>query len=95
MRRPGDELEPGAERFKGYDRSEILGEHFSRFYTEEPTGAAGAPERALATARNEGRFEGEGWRVRKDGARFWAHVVIDPIRSPTGGRSAMRRSRAT
>ena len=74
---------PGAKRFKGYEEAEILGEHFSRFYTSEDR-QAGLPQRALQTAAREGRFEGEGWRVRKDGARFWAHVVIDPIRDPSG-----------
>ncbi|MDK4735267.1 PAS domain-containing sensor histidine kinase [Rhizobium sp. CNPSo 3490] len=73
----------GAQRFKGYKPSEILGEHFSRFYVEEDR-AAGIPERALTTAVEEGRYEGEGWRRRKDGSRFWAHVVIDPIRHPSG-----------
>ncbi|HEY0598711.1 PAS domain S-box protein [Brevundimonas sp.] len=73
----------GAQRFKGYEPAEILGEHFSRFYTERER-AAGTPERALRTAAEEGRFEQEGWRVRKDGGQFWAHVVIDPVRSPTG-----------
>ncbi|MDO3431741.1 PAS domain S-box protein [Rhizobium sp. CBN3] len=73
----------GAQRFKGYKPSEILGEHFSRFYVDEDR-AAGIPERALATAVEEGRYEGEGWRRRKDGSRFWAHVVIDPIRHPSG-----------
>ncbi|GLK69859.1 hybrid sensor histidine kinase/response regulator [Hansschlegelia plantiphila] len=73
----------GAERLKGYSEREIVGEHFSRFYTEEDR-ASGLPERALHTAATEGRFEQEGWRVRKDGARFWAHVVIDPIRDPSG-----------
>ncbi|MBY5786197.1 hybrid sensor histidine kinase/response regulator [Rhizobium leguminosarum] len=73
----------GAQRFKGYKPSEILGEHFSRFYLEEDR-AAGVPARALATAEKHGRFEGEGWRQRKDGTRFWAHVVIDPIRRPSG-----------
>jgi len=74
---------PGAERIKGYKASEIVGQHFSRFYTEEDR-AAGVPARALATAANEGKFEAEGWRVRKDGTRFWASVVIDPIRSSSG-----------
>src|ERR1700754_3296887 len=74
---------PGAQRFKGYEAHEILGEHFSRFYTDEDR-ASGLPERALASARTTGRFEKEGWRVRKDGTRFWAHVVIDPILDPTG-----------
>lgn len=73
----------GAQRFKGYKPSEILGEHFSRFYLEEDR-AAGMPARALATAQEHGRFEGEGWRQRKDGSRFWAHVIIDPIRRPSG-----------
>jgi PAS domain S-box-containing protein len=74
---------PGAERFKGYAEDEILGEHFSRFYTGEDR-AAGLPEFALLTAETEGRFENEGWRVRKDGSRIWAHVIIDPIRTPAG-----------
>ncbi len=73
----------GAERFKGYSANEIMGEHFSRFYTEEDR-AAGIPARALETAKNTGRFEAEGWRVRKDGSKFWARVVIDPIRNETG-----------
>jgi PAS domain S-box-containing protein len=74
---------PGARRFKGYTEEEILGEHFSRFYTDEDR-QSGLPARALATAAREGRFEQEGWRVRKDGTRMWAHVVIDPIVSPSG-----------
>ncbi|MHC8305905.1 hybrid sensor histidine kinase/response regulator [Pseudomonas sp. PB3P13] len=73
----------GARRFKGYEEAEILGQHFSRFYTDEDR-RNGLPQRALDTARVEGRFEGEGWRVRKDGTHFWCHVVIDPIVSPTG-----------
>ncbi|TXI89457.1 MAG: PAS domain-containing sensor histidine kinase, partial [Cupriavidus sp.] len=73
----------GAQRFKGYEASEIIGQHFSRFYTEEDR-AARVPQRALETASNEGRFEAEGWRVRKDGTRFWASVVIDPIRDAAG-----------
>jgi PAS domain S-box-containing protein len=73
----------GAERFKGYRADEIIGDHFSRFYTEEDR-QAGIPARALETALNEGRFEAEGWRVRKDGTRFWASVVIDPIRDTDG-----------
>lgn len=68
----------GARRFKGYEADEILGEHFSRFYTEKDR-RGGLPVRALATAAREGRYESEGWRVRKDGSTFWAHVVIDPI----------------
>jgi len=73
----------GAQRFKGYSEEEILGQHFSRFYTEEDR-AIDLPATALRTAREEGRFEHEGWRVRKDGGRFWAHVIIDPIRNPDG-----------
>jgi PAS domain S-box-containing protein len=68
----------GAERIKGYAAQEIIGEHFSRFYSEEDR-AAGVPERALKTARDEGRFTAEAWRYRKDGSRFWAMVLIDPI----------------
>jgi PAS domain S-box-containing protein len=69
---------PGARRFKGYEASEIVGQHFSRFYTDEDR-QAGLPARALEIARESQRFEGEGWRVRKDGTRFWVNVVIDPI----------------
>jgi len=68
----------GAQRFKGYTADEIIGQHFSRFYTEEDR-ATGLPARALQTARDQGRFESEGWRVRKDGTRFWTHIVIDPV----------------
>src|SRR5271165_3047544 len=74
---------PGAERLKGYLASEIIGRHFSVFYISEDQ-AAGLPARALDTASREGKFESEGWRVRKDGTRFWASVVIDPIRAPRG-----------
>lgn len=73
----------GARRFKGYDEHEILGQHFSRFYLEEDR-AAGIPQFALETAAREGKFESEGWRVRKDGSKFWAFVVIDPIRGSRG-----------
>lgn len=73
----------GAKRFKGYEKQEIIGEHFSRFYTGQDR-AAGLPQRALDTAIREGRYEGEGWRVRKDGTHFWCHVVIDPIIDPDG-----------
>jgi PAS domain S-box-containing protein len=69
---------PGARRFKGYESAEIIGQHFSRFYTEEDR-RQGLPALALKAARENGRFEGEGWRVRKDGTRFWVNVVIDPI----------------
>jgi PAS domain S-box-containing protein len=74
---------PGAERFKGYTAAEIIGQHFSTFYTEDER-TQGVPEEALRTAAEEGRFEREGWRVRKDGSHFWAHVIIDPIRKPAG-----------
>lgn len=73
----------GAQRFKGYAPSEIIGQHFSRFYRPEDR-AAGLPEKALATAASEGRFESEGWRVRKDGSLFWTHAVIDSIHDPSG-----------
>ena len=70
---------PGAQRFKGYTDAEIIGQHFSRFYSEEDQ-ASSLPAHALQTAASEGRFEAEGWRIRKDGTRFWAHVVVDAIR---------------
>ena len=68
----------GAERIKGYRADEIVGQHFSRFYTPEDR-ASGVPARALATAMREGRYEAEGWRLRKNGERFWASVVIDAV----------------
>ena len=73
----------GAARIKGYSEAEILGRHFSCFYTPEDI-ATDAPGQALAQALDTGRFETEGWRVRKDGNRFWANVVIDPMRDPAG-----------
>ena len=73
----------GAKRIKQYDRSEVLGKHFSLFYTAEDL-ATGLPDQALKMASQCGRFEGEGWRVRKDGTRLWALVVIDPIRASDG-----------
>jgi PAS domain S-box-containing protein len=73
----------GARRLKGYDTDEIIGQHFSRFYTEEDR-QAGVPARALRSAADTGRFEAEGWRVRKDGSRFWASVVIDAIHDDRG-----------
>ena len=73
----------GAERTKGYARDEILGRHFSAFYTSEDR-AAHVPDQALATARQTGRYEAEGWRVRKDGSRFWASVVINAISGSEG-----------
>lgn len=74
---------PGARRFKGYEESEIIGEHFSRFYTDQDRKSE-LPRRALETAAREGKFEAEGWRVRKDGSRFWAYVIIDPIKDSEG-----------
>ena len=74
---------PGARRFKGWEEREIIGRHFSTFFTDEDK-AAGLPEKALATAAAEGRFEAEGWRLRKDGTRFWVNAVIDPIRDAEG-----------
>lgn len=73
----------GAERFKGYKAEEVIGRHFSLFYTPEDQERR-IPEFALNTAKTSGKFETEGWRMRKDGSRFWAHVVIDPITDPAG-----------
>lgn len=73
----------GAERIKGYRPDEVIGQHFERFYTPEDR-AEGRPEKALAEARTTGKYEKEGWRIRKDGTRFMAHVVIDAIRDPDG-----------
>jgi len=73
----------GARRFKGYEADEIIGEHFSRFFTPEDR-AKGLPEKLLRTAAEEGRYEGEGRRVRKDGTLIWVHVVVDPIRDEDG-----------
>jgi PAS domain S-box-containing protein len=73
----------GAERIKGYKADEIIGLHFSCFYTEQDR-ARGLPQRALATAAREGRYEAEGWRVNKDGRLFWASVIIDPVRDDAG-----------
>jgi PAS domain S-box-containing protein len=73
----------GAERIKGYRPGEVIGTHFSRFYLEADR-ERGEPARALQTAEREGRFESEGWRVRKDGSPFWANVVVDPIRDDAG-----------
>ena len=73
----------GAQRFKGYTADEIIGQHFSLFYTPEDRGT-NLPQRALKIAEEEGKFEQEGWRVRKDGTRFWTSVVIDPVRNEDG-----------
>jgi len=75
----------GAERIKGYKADEIIGQHFSRFYGEEDV-RAGLCERELEVATRVGRFEDEGWRIRKDGSRFWANVVISAIRHPRDGK---------
>jgi PAS domain S-box-containing protein len=80
----------GAQRFKGYASDEIIGSHFSRFYTPEDQ-ADRLPERALQIAMAEGKYEAEGWRVRKDGTRFWAHVVIDAIKDAQGGLIAFAK----
>jgi len=74
---------PGAENAKGYTAREIIGAHFSCFYTEADR-QLGMPQRALATALAHGKFEGYGWRLRRDGSRFWAHVIIDPVRDESG-----------
>jgi len=73
----------GAERIKGYKASEIVGQHFSRFYPEEDV-RSGKPAWELEVAGREGRYEDEGWRVRKDGSRFWANVIITAIRDSAG-----------
>jgi PAS domain S-box-containing protein len=73
----------GAERIKGYKASEIIGQHFSRFYPEEEV-RAGKPAWELEVATREGRFEDEGWRVRKDGSRFWASVIITAVKDGSG-----------
>jgi PAS domain S-box-containing protein len=73
----------GAEQIKGYTAEEIVGRHFSCFYPPDAV-AAGAPERALAAAAEKGRFEDENWRLRKDGSRFWADVVVTAVRDEQG-----------
>jgi PAS domain S-box-containing protein len=73
----------GAQRIKGYDAAEIVGRHFSTFYTPEDR-ATGKPEELLRHAEREGRIGDEGWRLRKDGSRFWADVVITALREPSG-----------
>ena len=73
----------GAERIKGYRAKEIIGEHFSRFYRAEAV-ASGWPQHELQQAAQFGRFEDEGWRIRKDGSKFWANVVITALRSESG-----------
>src|SRR3954469_567893 len=73
----------GAEAIKGYTADEIIGRHFTTFYPPESI-ASGLPERELVVAQAVGRFEDEGWRLRKDGARFWANVVITALRDRAG-----------
>lgn len=73
----------GAERLKGYRAEEIIGKNFSQFFTEDDR-KSGLPQKALATAKQEGRFESEGWRVRKDGSKFWASAVLDAIYDDNG-----------
>jgi PAS domain S-box-containing protein len=73
----------GAERIKGYKQDEIVGRHFSCFYLSEDV-ASGSPDRELLIAAQAGRCEEEGWRVRKDGSRFWANVVITPLKDRNG-----------
>jgi PAS domain S-box-containing protein len=74
---------PGAERLKGYTAAEIVGQHFSRFYTDDDRAGA-LPGRTIAAATQANKFETEGWRVRKDGSTFWASVVIEAIRDHEG-----------
>jgi PAS domain S-box-containing protein len=74
---------PGAQRAKGYAPNEIIGQHFSVFYTPEER-EAGRPQRLLRTATDHGRVEDEGWRVRRDGTQFWADVVLTAIHDPSG-----------
>ncbi|WNO52713.1 hybrid sensor histidine kinase/response regulator [Stakelama saccharophila] len=74
---------PGGRRFKGYEEHEIVGRNFSCFFTEEDR-EGGLPQQILRTAATEGRCEGEGWRVRKDGSQFWVHAVVDAIMSDDG-----------
>ncbi len=73
----------GAQRIKGYDAEEIIGRHFSTFYPPEAI-ASGLPQRELVMAASVGRYEDEGWRLRKDGTKFWANVVITALRAPGG-----------
>jgi PAS domain S-box-containing protein len=73
----------GAHRIKGYTAQEIIGQNFSRFYTSEDV-KQDLPAKVLQTARDEGHYEGEGWRVRKDGSRFWSNVVVTALRDDAG-----------
>ncbi|HEY2115362.1 MAG TPA: PAS domain S-box protein, partial [Candidatus Angelobacter sp.] len=80
----------GGQRIKGYKPEEVLGKHFSLFYTEEDR-TAGLPQRILQTAAEQGHFEGEGWRVRKDGTRFWASIVVTALRDEEGSLSGFSK----
>ena len=85
---------PGAERLKGYKADEIIGQHFSTFYPQEASDR-GWPDEELRRAMAEGRFEDEGWRLRKDGSRFWANVVITALRDEAARSAVSPRSPAT
>ena len=74
---------PAAERLKGYKSDEIIGQHFSKFYPPEDV-AKGKTEMELSVAEKEGRFEDEGWRVKKDGTRYWANVILTALRDKEG-----------
>ena len=74
---------PGARRLKGYEAEEVIGSRFHNFFTAEDQ-ARGFPDHVLEMAARSGRFESEGWRIRKDGSRFWALAVIDAIRGDNG-----------
>ena len=84
---------PGAERLKGYTADEIIGKHFSIFYPQEDLDSR-KPERELEVASKVGRFEDEGWRLRKDGSRFWANVIITALRQRVGGARRIREGHA-
>jgi PAS domain S-box-containing protein len=80
----------GATRIKGYVADEVMGRHFSMFYTDEAR-ATGWPQQELKLAKQNGRFEDEGWRVRKDGSRFWANVVITSLTDPDGSHAGFAK----
>src|SRR5262245_4118631 len=73
----------GAEKIKGYRAQDIIGQHFSTFFSAEDR-AQGLPEKILHTARVTGRHEAEGWRIRRDGTRFWANGILQAVRDETG-----------
>ena len=78
-----DDTLDGAQRIKGYQPAEVIGRHYSMFFQREDVDH-NVPQRALETVVREGRYEGQGWRLRKDGTGFLAHVVIDPIKNELG-----------